>query len=87
LSAKPAFPITGLRSTHQHIAKFFGNLGVAELPSCVTAIPLLNDTELWGILVAFGGRSRNRGRYRSSSRKRWLTVCSKISMEFGFKAA
>ncbi len=35
--------------------EFFNSIHIPELPGCVTAVPLIVDGGIWGILIAFGG--------------------------------
>ncbi|NJM10340.1 MAG: hypothetical protein HC883_05660 [Bdellovibrionaceae bacterium] len=40
--------------------EFFKALGMADLPACVTAIPIRFDGKLWGLVVAFGGEKNQK---------------------------
>lgn len=40
--------------------EFFASLGITDLPKCVTAIPVLIEGHLWGVVVAFGTEDKQK---------------------------
>ena len=41
--------------------EFFMHLGQTELPKTVTCVPIIIDTKLWGMTLAFGGAAAQKG--------------------------
>ncbi|MGE4133084.1 MAG: hypothetical protein AB7F86_15690 [Bdellovibrionales bacterium] len=52
--AKTKLPYHGYLVDSPAHREFFSSLGMSELPTCVTAIPLVSDSKLFGVLVAIG---------------------------------
>jgi hypothetical protein len=54
--AKTLLPYHGYLIDSPVHRQFFSNLGLEEIPPCITAVPLKLNGSLWGILVAMGGK-------------------------------
>jgi hypothetical protein len=52
--AKTSLPYHGYIVDSPAHREFFARMGLNELPACVTAVPLLVDNTMWGLLLAYG---------------------------------
>ena len=58
--AKTMMPYHGYLMESSAHRDFFQALGFEGLPSCVTAIPIKNDGNLWGVVVAIGNEENQK---------------------------
>ena len=58
--AKTMLPYHGYLMDSSAHRDFFQALGLDNLPSCVTAIPIKNEGNLWGIVVAIGSEENQK---------------------------